>query len=138
MLTRKRNRQAVEAIETLLTLPFALFIVVMIVNFGYVLFAFQAVQNAANYGARVGSTAQSCRSCAAYFAAQQQADAAFANGSEVEILAPGGVVGSTLKIRVTTKVPNLVGRFIGAVWGGGFFTEPFAVSAEATFRAEGW
>jgi len=43
MLTRSRNRKAIEALETLLTLPFALFIVVMIMNFGYVLFAYQAV-----------------------------------------------------------------------------------------------
>src|SRR5437762_2538933 len=131
MLTKKRNRWAAQGtIEFLLMLPFMMLIVVMLVNFGVLMFAQQAVQNAANYGARIGSTAQDCRSCAAYYAAKQQADAAFTRGGEVEILAPGGVVGSTLKIRVTTQVPNIMGSFMASFGIRGFFTEPFKPSAE--------
>jgi hypothetical protein len=51
----------------------------------------------------------------------------------VTILAPGGVVGSTVRIRVTAHIPMLVPG--GDALGLGPLT---TVTAEATFRQEGW
>ena len=68
MLTRDKRR-GLEVIEAAATLPLMLFILTAIINLGWLVYAQQAVQNAANYGARMGSTAQDCRSCVAAGAA---------------------------------------------------------------------
>lgn len=135
MLTRN-GRHGLEVIEAAATLPLMLFILTAIVNLGWVVYAQQSVQNAANYGARIGSTAQACRSCAAIGAAYQQVTVTGLRQASVSVLAPGGVVGSTLRIRVTAEVPNLLGPLAALL--GGSLSQPFQVSAEATFRAEGW
>ena len=135
MLTR--DRRALEVLEAAATIPIMLLILVAVVNLGLAIYAQQAVQNAANSGARMGSTAQGCRACLAAGAAQSAITSAGVQNASVEILAPGGVVGSTLKIRVTGEIPDLgLGRLM-AFFGGGR-EGPFKVSAEATFRAEGW
>ncbi len=95
-----------------------------------------AVQNAAAYGARMGAVAQDCRSCAAYSAASSAVSNSLIRNASVQILAPGGSVGDVLRIRVTGEVPNLMGPLM-ALNGGGL-GGPIVVSAEATFRAEGW
>jgi len=110
---------------------------VLAVLFAIPVYAQQAAQNAANYGARIGSTAQNCRSCAAYVAASQTVGETLLRNARVEILAPGGVVGSVLKIRVTGEVPNLMGPLMALV-GGGQGSGPLHISADAVFRAEGW
>ncbi len=51
----------------------------------------------------------------------------------VSILAPGGVVGSTVRIRITAHIPLVVPG--GETFGLGPLT---TVSAETTFRQEGW
>ncbi len=135
MLTR--SKQGLEVLEAVATLPIALLVLVAMVNLGFAVYAQQAAQNAANYGARIGSTAQDCRSCAAYAAASQTIGQTLLRNAQVEILAPGGVVGSVLKIRVTGEVPNLMGPLMGLV-GGGQGSGPLHVSADAVFRAEGW
>ncbi|MBM3272580.1 pilus assembly protein [Candidatus Kaiserbacteria bacterium] len=134
MLTR--NRKGLEVIEAVATLPIALLVLVAMINLGFAVYAKQAVQNAANYGARVGSTAQTCRACVAYSTANQTIRGTLVRNARVEILAPGGSVGSILKIRVVGEVPNLMGplmSLLGGEWGG-----PIRVSADAVFRAEGW
>jgi hypothetical protein len=132
-----RNRHALEVLEAAATIPIMLLILVAVVNLGLAIYAQQAVQNAANYGARMGSTAQACRSCTAYGAAWSSISGSGVQNPGVEVLAPGGVVGSTLKIRVTGEVPDLGLASLMAYFGGGR-DGPFRVSAEATFRAEGW
>ncbi len=136
MLTR--GRRAVESLEAIITLPFAMLVVMMIVTFGFAIYAQQAVQNAANYGARVGATAQSCRSCVAYTTAKETVERSFVRNPRVEILAPGGVVGSTLRIRVSGQTPNLMGPLLAFASGGAVDGGPIKVSADATFQAEGW
>lgn len=135
MLTR--NRKGLEVVEAVATLPIALLLLVAMINLGFAVYAKQAVQNAANYGARIGSTAQSCRACLAYATATQTIRGTLVRNAQVEILAPGGSVGSVLKIRVIGEVPNLMGPLMGLLsrgqWGG-----PIRVSADAVFRAEGW
>ncbi len=135
MLTR-HGRRGLEVIEAAATLPLMLFILTAIINLGWLVYAQQSVQNAANYGARMGSTAQDCRSCTAVGAAYQQVNATGMRNASVSVLAPGGVVGSTLRIRVSAQVPNLLGPLAALL--GGNLSQPFQVSAEATFRAEGW
>jgi hypothetical protein len=134
MLTR--NRQALEVIEAAATLPVMLLILIALVNLGFAVYARQAVQNAAAYGARMGSVAQDCRSCAAYAAASSAVAGSLVQHPSVQVLAPGGAVGGVLRLRVTGEVPNLLGPLM-ALNGGGF-SQPLQVAAEATFRAEGW
>jgi Flp pilus assembly protein TadG len=134
MLTK--NRHALEVIEAAATLPVMLLILVALVNLGFAVYARQAVQNAAAYGARMGAVAQDCRSCAAYSAASSALSGTLVRNASVQILAPGGSVGSVLRVRVTGEVPNLMGPLM-ALNGGGM-AGPIIVWAEATFRAEGW
>jgi len=134
MLTK--NRRALDVIEAAATLPVMLLILVSLVNLGFAVYAHQAVQNAAAYGARMCSVAQDCRACAAYSAASGAVAGSLVRNANVEVLAPGGTVGSVLKIRVTGEVPNLMGPLMALNGGGG--GGPIVVSAEATFRAEGW
>ncbi|MGD0610878.1 MAG: hypothetical protein ABSB41_05130 [Anaerolineales bacterium] len=50
-----------------------------------------------------------------------------------EILAPGGVVGTVVEIRVTAHIPLIVPG--GALFG---LESILNVSSQATFRQEGW
>ncbi len=134
MLTK--NKRGLEVLEAVATIPVMLLILAAIVNLGMAIYAQQAAQNAANYGARMGSVAVACRSCAAYGAASESIGHSGVHNPGVQILAPGGVVGSTLRVRVTGEMPNLMGPLM-ALFGGGL-EGPLKVSAEATFRAEGW
>lgn len=135
MLTTKSKR-ALEILEAIGTLPLMLLILCLIINLGFAIYAQQAVEAAANYGARQGSTAQDCRSCAAYAAANQAITKARVRNASVQILAPGGTVGSVLKIRVSGEVPNLIGPLMA--FFGSSLSGPIKVSADSTFRAEGW
>ncbi len=134
MFTR-HHRRALETIEAAATIPVMLLITAVIVQFGFAVYAQQAVQNAANYGARMGSVAQGCRSCVAQGAAESAAAQAGLISPSVSILAPGGQVGSVLKVRVTARVPNLIGP-LAAFFGGS--SSEMTVDADASFRAEGW
>ena len=53
-----------------------------------------------------------------------------AGSPDVSVLAPGGVAGSTLKVRVQYQVPSIAGAFLPV----GNLT----ASGEATTRQEGW
>src|SRR2546421_4660226 len=135
MITTKSKR-ALEVLEAIGTLPLMLLILCLIINLGFAIYAQQAVEAAANYGARQGSTAQDCRSCAAYAAASQAIAKARVRNASVQILAPGGTVGSVLKVRVSGEVPNLIGPLMA--FFGSSLSGPIKVSADSTFRAEGW
>ncbi len=132
----KRRRRGLEVLEAVGTLPVMLLILVGIVNLGIAVYARQAVTNAANFGARMGSVSQGCRSCAAYSAAQEAVDKSLLRDTSVTILAPGGSVGTVLRIRVTGRIPNLMGPLLA--FNGVSWSEPIEVTGEATFRAEGW
>ena len=134
-MLRRTRRTALEVLEAAATIPVMLLILAAIVQLGMGVYAQQAVQNAANYGARMGSTNVACRSCEAVSAAWDQVSRTGVHSPSVTIEAPGGVVGSILRIRVSGQVPNLMGGIMG------FFGQesgPIKVTADATFRAEGW
>ena len=124
-------------VEMALTVPVVLLLALIIIQFGVTSFAGSAAEAAARQGARVGSVAQVNPAGQAVAEAQQVAVATFSIGQpQVVALAPGGVVGSELTIRVTYQVPNFVG------WLAALFSDvptgSFPVSSQATFRREGW
>jgi hypothetical protein len=93
-------------------------------------------ENAANYGARRGSVAQSNAVGEAVSAAACAGNQAPIGEYTVQAVAPGGIAGSELGIRVTYRVPNLMvplaGLFPGLPRGD------FTGDATAIFRQEGW
>ena len=132
-----KDRKAIETVEAAITFPVAILIMLALTNLGLVVFGQQAVQGAARYGARMGSVAQNCAACWAVREAKSSlAGLTLIQNPEVTVLAPGGVAGSILKIRVTGEVPNFFGSM--AALFPGLPTGPFQLKAEATFRQEGW
>lgn len=130
-----RDRRG-EMAEAAITTPVVILMMVAMINLGLVVFAQQAAQNAANYGARIGSVAQDNPAGRAVAAARQAAGHTMVGDYSVAVLAPGGVAGSTLAIEVRYQVPNLffgLGSLFGGIPDG-----PFTGSAQATFRQEGW
>ncbi len=99
------------------------------------LWATSIVQNAAEYGARAGSVAQGGAggTYAASAAKASLSGAPLVSNVQVEILAPGGVVGDMVKIRVSADIPLFMPA--GASLGLGDLRH---VQAVATFRQEGW
>ncbi len=92
------------------------------------------VENAARHGARMGSVAQGCAPCQAVTAAKAALQGQpLIQSSSVSVLAPGGVVGSIVKIRVSARIP----LFLPAADTLGL-DRLMQVQAEATFRQEGW
>jgi len=128
-----RDKRASELTEAALTLPIVLLVLMAIIQFGIVVYGSQMAKEAARHGARMGSVVQGGGAAAvAASAAYQFAQSALPIGHpQVQILAPGGVVGTELRVRVTYQVPNLVG-FPGLPRG------PYRVFGEATARQEGW
>jgi len=125
-----------EMAEAAITTPVVILMMVALINLGLIVFVQQAAQNAANYGARVGSVAQDNPAGRAVAAANQAASHAIIGDYSVNVLAPGGVAGSTLAVRVKYQVPNLffgLGSLFKGIPDG-----PFTGSAQATFRQEGW
>jgi hypothetical protein len=122
------------------TVEFAASVVLVILMFlgmlqsAAYLWAVSIVENAARHGARAGSVSQSCAPCEAITAARAALQGQpLIENSSVSVLAPGGVVGSTVKIRVSASIPLFLpgGNTLG-------LEGLTSVQAEATFRQEGW
>ena len=130
----KKKERGQSAVEFALVVTIAIIMFLGMMQFGMYLYGLSIVENAARNGARLGSVSQACPSCDATAGAQSalQGQPVIRNAA-VAVLAPGGVVGSTVKIRVTAHLPMIVPG------GSTFGLEPLTtVSAEATFRQEGW
>jgi len=119
----------VETIEAAVTVPVVFLLMMSMINFGWAVYAQQMVQEAARHGARMGSTAQGNAAGTALSYASSYARGAGLRNSSVSVLAPGGVAGSVLRIRVSYNVPSLL------AWAGVQFGEAVG---EAEFRQEGW
>ena len=122
------------------TVEFAASVVLVVLMFlgmlqvGAYLWAESIVENAARHGARMGSVSQGCAACQAVAAARSALDGQpLLQDASVSVLAPGGVVGSTVKIRVSASIPLFLPA--GDTLGLDRLTK---VEAEATFRQEGW
>mgnify|MGYP005818386467 FL=1 len=132
-----RDRSAMEMLEAAITTPIAVLVMLAIINLGMVVYAQQAVQAAARHGARMGSVAQQCSACYALSSARQAiSEARLVQSPSVAILAPGGSAGSVLRIQVSGSVPNYLAPLTGLF--PGLPGDEFKVSADATFRQEGW
>ena len=130
----KKRERGQSAVEFALVVTMAIIMFLGMVQFGMYLYGLSIVENAARHAARMGSVAQDCPSCAAVSAANSSlAGQPVIRDAVVSVLAPGGVVGSTVRIRVTAHIPLIVPG------GGSFGLGPLTtVSAESTFRQEGW
>jgi len=81
----------------------------------------------------MGSVAQQCSACYAMSAASSAINGdPIVKQSSVAILSPGGVAGSILTVRVSGSIPSFLGTLVPGLPGD------FPVSAESTFRQEGW
>jgi hypothetical protein len=131
------DERGFETLEAAITLPIACMVLVGAVNLGMVAYAGQMAQEAARHGVRMGSVAQVDPIGVAVQEALNFAQATFSIGNPRVIpLAPGGVAGSVLRIRVTYEVPNLFGGLLGLF--PGLPSGPFIVVGEAAMRQEGW
>jgi len=128
------SKRAIETLEAAITFPIAILVMLATVNLGMVVYGQQAVQAAAaRHGARMGSVAQQCSACYAVSAASSAIDSdPIVKEPSVAILSPGGVAGSILSVRVSGTIPSFLGSLVPGLPGS------FSVSAEATFRQEGW
>ena len=128
-----KARRAIETLEAAITFPIAILVMLATVNLGMVVYGQQAVQAAARHGARMGSVAQQCSACYAVSAASSAINSdPIVKEPNVAILAPGGVAGSILSVRVSGSIPSFLGSLVPGL------PASFDVSAEATFRQEGW
>jgi hypothetical protein len=128
-----KARKAIETLEAAITFPIAIMVMLATVNLGMVVYGQQAVQAAARQGARMGSVAQQCGACYAMSAASSAINGdPIVKQAGVAILSPGGVAGSILSVRVSGSIPSFLGSLVPGLPGS------FTVSAEATFRQEGW
>jgi hypothetical protein len=122
------------AVEFALVVAMAIIMFLGMMQFGMYLYGLSIVENAARHGARAGSVSQTCPACEATAAAQSTLSGQpVIRDASVSVLAPGGVVGSIVRIRVTAHNPLIVPG--GDAFGLGRLT---TVSAESTFRQEGW
>jgi Flp pilus assembly protein TadG len=134
---KQSHEQGSALVEMALTIPVVLLVALVIIQFGVTAFAGSAAEAAARQGARVGSVAQVNPAGYAVAEARRVAFTSFSAGNpQVIALAPGGVVGSELTIRVTYQVPNFVGSLGGLFFG--LPADPISVSGQASFRREGW
>ena len=122
--------------EAAITTPVIVLLMTVIINFGMLMYVAQAAENAANYGARRGSVAQTNAAGEAIAAASYAAGQALVGEYTVQAVAPGGIAGAELGIRVTYRVQNWIAPLAGlfpALPSG-----DFTGNATATFRQEGW
>ena len=130
-LIKERGQSAV---EFGLVVMLAILMFLGMVQFGMYLYGLSIVENAARHGARMGSVSQACAACDASAAAMATLNGRpVIRNPSVEILAPGGIVGSTVQIRVTAHIPMVMPG--GDVFGLDRLT---TVTSDSTFRQEGW
>ncbi len=129
MLRFLRGQRGAETLEAAVTLPLMILILLTIVEFGWAVYAQQVAQEAARQGVRVGIVSQGNAAAAALSTASSYARNAALQGAQASVLAPGGVVGSSLRVRVRYTVPHFLG-FLGM--------PPLVVTGEAEGRQEGW
>ncbi len=133
-MLRRSDKRGQSAVEFGLVVMLAILMFLGMLQFGLYLYGLSIVENAARHGARMGSVSQGCAPCEAVGAAQSALNGQpVIRDPAVAVLAPGGIVGSTVQIRVTAHIPLVMPG--GDLFGLGKLT---TVSAESTFRQEGW
>ena len=121
--------------EAALVLPVLLLISLGLVNLGILGFAAMNAGNAANYGARMGSVAQSDPTGVAASSAYQMLSAAPV-GTYAVTVTGSGLPGDMMVVRVSYTVPNYFAG-LASLFGVSAPGE-FTSSTSAYFRQEGW
>jgi Flp pilus assembly protein TadG len=124
-----RDKRGAELVEAAATLPVVLMLVLAVIEFGWDLYAWQAAQQAARHGVRMGVVDQLTPAATARAAAEDFAHGAGLRTANVHITAPGGRPGMPLALRVEYDPPNFLSQMFGL--------NPI-ITAEATGRQEGW
>ena len=125
-----------EFAETAITMPLILLATIALMNLTMAGFASVNANNAANYGARIGSVYQQNIGAAAYNAALQSVSYAKV-GDYIVSVTGGGFPGAQINVTVSWDVPNLMGGLLSFV-GGESFGGDLRGTAVSTFRQEGW
>ena len=121
--------------EAALVLPVLLLISIGLVNLGMLGFAALNAGNAANYGARMGSVAQSDPSGVAASSAYAMLSAAPVGTYSVSV-SGSGLPGDVMIVQVSYTVPNYFGGLAGIF--GVHTSQNFTSTATSYFRQEGW
>lgn len=121
--------------EAAITLPVVVLLTFAMVNLSMGWYAAVSASNAANYGARIGSVAQSNSIGYSIAAAQARLDV-IGIGSYSVTASGGGFRGAQVVVTVDWVVPNYMGTLISYLGGGDQLN--FAGTALSTFRQEGW
>ena len=129
-----RDRRG-ELDEAALVLPVLLLISLGLVNLAILGFAAVNAGNAANYGARMGSVAQSDPSAVAVSSAYQMLAAAPVGTYTVSVTG-SGLPGDMMIVQVSYSVPNYFAGLAG--FFGVSSAADFTNTATSYFRQEGW
>ena len=133
LLSAKRGD---EFAQTAIVMPVILLITIALMNLTMAGFASVNANNAANYGARIGSVHQQGTASAAYSAAMQSVSYAPIGKYTVSVTG-GGFPGAEINVTVTWNVPNLMGGLLNFI-GGSTLGADIKGSVVSTFRQEGW
>ena len=125
-----------EFAETAIAMPVILLVTIALMNLTMAGFASVNANNAANYGARIGSVYQQNVGTAAHNAAEQSISYAKIGSYTVNVTG-GGFPGAEINVTVSWDVPNLMGGLLSFV-GGNSFGGDLKGTAVSTFRQEGW
>lgn len=136
MLRLLFSRRGDEFAETAVAMPVILLVTIALMNLSMAGFASINANNAANYGARIGSVYQQGSAGAAYSAAMQSASANGVGEYAVSV-SGGGFPGSQITVRVEWSVPNLMGGLL-SFFGNGDAGNEIRGFATSAFRQEGW
>ncbi|MBI1793399.1 MAG: hypothetical protein HYR70_04320 [Chloroflexi bacterium] len=131
-----RSNKGDEFAETAIAMPVIVLITIALLNLTMAGFASVNANNAANYGARVGSVNQQGPAGTAYEAALQSISYAKIGDYSVSVTG-GGFPGAQISVQVDWSVPNLMGGLLSFV-GGNSLGADLAGSAVSVFRQEGW
>lgn len=134
-MRRLLHDRLAELDEAALVLPVLLLISVGLVNLGILGFAAVNAGNAANYGARMGSVAQSNPSGVAAASAYQMLSAVPVGSYNVSV-SGSGLPGDVMIVQVSYSVPNYFNGLAG--FFGVNTPQEFTSSASSYFRQEGW
>lgn len=121
--------------EAAITLPVMVLLTFAMINLSMAWFVAVAASNAANYGARIGSVAQSNPIAYSIAAAQTRLNAVNIGNYSVSA-SGGGYRGAQVVVSVNWEVPNYLGSLITYLGGAGPLN--FSGVAISTFRQEGW
>lgn len=132
---RKLLSSRAELDEAAFAIPVLLLVSLALINLALVGFAAITAGNAANYGARMGSVAQSNAAGVALASAVSKLDGVMVGEYSVSVQGDGQP-GGLIAVVVTYRVPNYFGG-LAALFGVSL-PETWSGVSQAYFRQEGW